>query len=123
MSTISHFNIPAYDIERAKKFYNEVFDWKITRDPGPIEYYMIETTTENGEVGLGGGMAKKEGPDETITPFIDVPSIDECLKKIEGLGGKVISPKMAIPNTGYVAVCTDSESNAIGLWETDENAR
>ncbi|MDY6965131.1 MAG: VOC family protein [Halobacteriota archaeon] len=122
MPTISHFNIPADDIERAKRFYTEVFDWKITRDPGPMEYYMIETSTPDGEIGLGGGMAKKDDPSQAITPFIDVPSIDDCIKKIEELGGKLVSPKMAVPNTGYVAVCLDTENNAIGLWETDEDA-
>ena len=122
MPTISHFNIPVDNIERAKKFYTEVFDWKITKDPGPMEYYMIETKNQDGEVGLGGGMSKKDYPTQTITPFIDVPSIDDCIKKIEDLGGKMISPKMAVPKTGYVAVCIDTENNAIGLWETNENA-
>jgi predicted enzyme related to lactoylglutathione lyase len=28
MPTITHFMVPADDMERAKKFYVELFDWK-----------------------------------------------------------------------------------------------
>ncbi|MBU0635584.1 VOC family protein, partial [Candidatus Micrarchaeota archaeon] len=41
MPTITHFMVPAEDIERAKKFYAEIFGWRIERLPGPMEYYQI----------------------------------------------------------------------------------
>ncbi len=31
MPTIVHFEIPSDDIERSKKFYNELFGWKIEK--------------------------------------------------------------------------------------------
>ncbi len=123
MPTITHFLIPAEDTERAKKFYTELFGWKIEKLPGPMEYYEISTTTQDGEVGLGGGMAKKENPGETITDYIDVPSVDECIVKVEKFGGRVVLPKTAVPGFGYVAMCLDTENNTFGLWETDENAK
>jgi len=43
--TIVHFDIPAEDIEKMKKFYSELFGWRIYRDAGPVEYWMIETVT------------------------------------------------------------------------------
>ena len=54
MPTICHFTIPVEDIGRAKKFYTELFGWKIERSQGPIEYYGIETMSLDGEEGLGG---------------------------------------------------------------------
>ena len=62
MPTIVHFDISADSPERAKKFYEELFDWKIERVPGPLSYYLIGTTDLNGEIGIGGGMAKREKP-------------------------------------------------------------
>lgn len=123
MPTITHFMVPAEDIERAKKFYSELFDWKIEKLPGPIEYYQIETKSESGEKGIGGGMVKRENPSQAITNYIDVPSIDEYIAKVEKLGGKVVVPKMAVPGEGYTAVCLDTENNTFGLWETDKNAK
>ena len=114
--------IPVDEIERAKNFYTELFGWKIERAPGPIEYYGISTATADGEKGLGGGMAKREKPNQTITNYVDVSSIDECLAKVEGLGGKTVLPKTPVPGIGYTAVCLDTENNAFGLWECDESA-
>ena len=71
MPTIVHFEIPADDIERAKKFYNELFGWKIEKWSGTednssqltsvatgqtIEYWMMTTTDDNGNKALSGGM-------------------------------------------------------------------
>ncbi|RZN69560.1 MAG: VOC family protein [Candidatus Methanolliviera hydrocarbonicum] len=119
MPTITHFMVPAEDTERAKKFYTELFGWKVEKLPGPMEYYEISTITSDGEEGLGGGMAKRESPGETITNYIDVPSVDEYIAKVEKLGGKVVLPKTAVPGIGYVAVCLDTEKNTFGLWGHD----
>ena len=121
--SIIHFDIPADNPERAKNFYSEIFGWKIEKLPGPLEYYMIETTYLNGEQGIGGGMAKREMPDQRITNFIEVPSVDEYIVKIEKLGGKVVEPKTVLPEWGYLAVCLDTENNLFGIWEENENAK
>ena len=123
MPTIVHFDISADDMGRARKFYSELFDWRFEKLPGPVDYALIVTRTLSGEEGLGGGMGKREHPDERITNFIGVPSIDEYTKKAEELGGRVVQPKTAVPNTGYLAVCLDTENNAFGLWEDNKNAR
>ena len=34
MPTIVHFEIPSDDIERSKKFYTDLFGWKIEKWPG-----------------------------------------------------------------------------------------
>ena len=38
-----HFEIPAESVEKMKKFYTDLFGWKIEKSPGPIEYWLIET--------------------------------------------------------------------------------
>jgi hypothetical protein len=123
MPTITHFDIPADDVKRAKRFYQDLFGWKIEKLPGPMEYYQISTTNEKGEQGIGGGMAKRENPSDRITNYVDVPSVDKYLVKLKQLGGKILLPKTPIPGFGYLAVCLDTENNTFGLWETDKNAQ
>jgi hypothetical protein len=36
LPTIVHFEIPADDVERSKKFYNDLFGWKIEKWPGKL---------------------------------------------------------------------------------------
>ena len=123
MPTITHFMVSAKDMERAKKFYTELFGWKIEKIPGPMDYYEIETTDEDGKKGLDGGLGKRENPPDAIVNYIDVSSIDEYTAKVEKLGGKIVMPKTAVPGIGYAAVCIDTENNTFGLWECDEDAR
>jgi predicted enzyme related to lactoylglutathione lyase len=134
MPTIVHFEIPADDVERSRKFYTDLFGWKIEKWPGTdsgdggyssnMEYLMITTTDEKGNKALiGGGMTKRQKPHEQITNFIDVKSVDEYSSKIEKLGGKVVVPKMAVPGMGYFAVCHDTENNSFGIWESNESAK
>ena len=128
MPTIVYFQIPSDDIERSKKFYNQLFGWQIDKSseantPKGMENWSVTTTDHNGKEALGGGMSKRQMPQQQITNFIDVKSVDEYSSKVERLGGKVISPKMAVPGMGYMAVCTDTENNGFGIFEKDQTAK
>ena len=127
MPTIVHFEIPADDVERSKKFYTDLFGWKIEKWPGSTvddkEYWMITTTDEKGNKALGGGMMKRQMSRHQNTNFIDVESVDEYSSKVQQLGGKVVVPKMSVPGMGYLAYCLDTENNSFGIWETNESAK
>ncbi|NQS97125.1 MAG: VOC family protein [candidate division Zixibacteria bacterium] len=120
MPTICHFEIPFDEVGRAQKFYTELFGWKIEKDPN-MDYWVIDT----GDPGKGvcGGMMKRQVPEQQILNYIDVPSVEESLAKVEELGGKTVMAKTPVPGMGWFGVCLDTENNAFGLWETDEKAK
>ena len=73
MPTIVHFEIPADDVERARKFYSALFGWKIEKidvrkDGDTMDYWMISTSSEEGgdsnkkSSALGGGLIKRQDP-------------------------------------------------------------
>jgi len=119
MPTVVHFEIPANDIQRAKSFYSTLFGWDIKEIPG-MDYWMITTC---GEKTVDGGMMKRQNPQQTITNYIDVPSVEKYAAVVEKLGGKVILPKTAVPEMGYFAICLDTENNAFGIWEENKNVK
>ena len=136
MPTIVHFEIPADDVERAKKFYNDLFGWKMEKWPGTddgkesssstsnMEYWIISTTDDKGnKADISGGMMKRQEQHQHITNFIDVNSVDEYSSRIEKLGGKVVVSKMAVPGMGYFAVYHDTENNSFGIWESNDSAK
>ncbi len=123
MATIVHFDISADNPGRAKKFYEAIFGWKIGPIAGFENYYEIETADLSGIKGIGGGITKRENPQQTcITNFIGVLSIDETIAKLTSLGGKVIQAKQTVPGYGFLAVCTDTENNLFGLFQEEKNA-
>ncbi len=126
MPTIVHFEVPADDVERSRKFYSDLFGWKFEKWPGMesgMEYWIINTTDNEGGKAVGGGMMKRQNPQQGITNFIDVTSVDEYSAKVQSLGGKIVAPKQAVPTMGFFAVCLDTENNTFGIWETNQNAK
>ncbi|HOT93641.1 MAG TPA: VOC family protein [Methanoregulaceae archaeon] len=122
MPTIVHFDLPADDIGRAQSFYASLFGWTFERYAGPIEYYAIGTTNDDGTPGIGGGMGPRGAPGQQMMNYIGVPSVADYLARVEGLGGAVLLPRTTIPSIGYLAVCRDTEGNAFGLFEEDPGA-
>ena len=123
MPTIVHFDIGSEDPERARRFYEALFGWRMESPPGMNDYYLIETRDSDGNPGVGGGLGKRGDPGQRITSYIGVSSIDEYVAKVEQLGGKVVMPRMAVPGWGYLAICFDTEDNMFGLWQEDRSAK
>jgi hypothetical protein len=116
--SICHFEIPVDELERAKKFYQDIFGWQIT-DTGQQGYHLIQT----GEGELGGGMMKRVVPEQRPVLYILVGSVDEYSKKIEQAGGIIVVPKMAVPTMGYFAQAFDTEGNVFAIWENNPQAQ
>ena len=122
MSAIVHFDVPAEDPERAKKFYAALFGWKYDLNK-EYQYNLITTENLDGTPGVGGGLGKRMDPSQHITNYFGVPSIEAAMKKVKNLGGKVLTDKMAVHGMGYLANCIDTEGNVFGLWEEDAKAK
>ena len=121
--TIVHFEIPADDVEKLRKFYSQLFGWKIEKMPGPVEYWGIQTVPvdEKGmpiRPGVNGGMMKKQNPEHKPVNYILVESVDEYVKKIESLDGKIVVPKMEVPGIGWWALALDPEGNQFAILQT-----
>ncbi len=124
MDKVMHFHIPVDDMARAKKFYEDIFGWEIKEYE--TDFNLVTTTPTDKEGmpiepgGINGGLYKRESPEQTQSVVINVPSIDDYLRKIEEAGGKVIEEKMAVEDFGFYAMISDTERNMIGLWEDVE---
>ncbi len=123
MDQVVHFHLPVNDMERAHKFYSDIFGWKITKIPKHPQYQMVETV-ETGEDdiplepgAINGSLYGRESPEDYPEITIEVSSIDTYLKKIQKSGGKTVTPKTAIGDMGSYAEFTDPEGNVMGLWE------
>ena len=118
-----HFEIPADDVEKLRKFYSSLFGWKIERIPGPMEYWGIATVPVNDKgmperPGVNGGMMKRQNPEHKPVNYIAVESVDEYVKKIEALGGRIIVPKMEVPGIGWWALALDPEGNQFAILQS-----
>ncbi|MEP7365261.1 MAG: VOC family protein [Acidobacteriota bacterium] len=112
-----HFEIPADDVKRAKKFYEKALGWKIS-DPWKMNYFFV-VTKEGKEEGINGGLMPRKMPGQPFMNYIAVPSIDAAMKKVVKAGGTVAMPKTEIgSNMGWVAAFQDTEGNLMGFHES-----
>jgi uncharacterized protein len=110
---ITHLEIPVEDFDRAKAFYSTVFGWQIDDTEGFDDYPTWQAPN-----GVSGGALSKRGEGFTQPrSIVEVDSIDESLRQVEELGGKVTVPKESITPTSWWAVFSDPEGNSIGLFE------
>jgi predicted enzyme related to lactoylglutathione lyase len=121
---VGHFEIPADNTERARKFYSETFGWKMNQMPD-MDYTMVSTGAVDDEGMpkepgfIGGGIGKRGGPLEHPVVTIIVDDVSAAEKKIEKNGGKIIQRKQKVGDgsMGWVAYFKDSEGNVVGLYE------
>jgi len=119
---VVHFEINTDDPLRAKKFYEDVFNWKIEKWEGPMEYWTIDAGDED-EEGISGGLQKREQPEDQIFNYIKVSSVDKFSKKIEESGGTLESPKITVPGVGDFYMFKDTEGNKLGIMQEDDSAK
>ena len=103
----TYFDFTVKDLDKAKSFFEHVFDWRLEKFAGmPYDYYRIQAGAED-EPGIDGGIgAIADTPTAAGKPLtqvtIPVPSVDVCIARVEEAGGKVIEPKMPIPGSRMV---------------------
>ena len=124
MNTVGYFEIQANDLNRAIKFYSEVFDWKFIKDPNiPVDYWRIEGA------GLFGGLLPRPAPvppapagTNAFVNSIQVDNFDVMAKKILDRGGIVALEKFAVPGKCWQGYFQDTEGNTFGLFQVDAEA-
>jgi hypothetical protein len=125
---VVHFEVQADDVDRAKKFYEKTFGWKIEQmmkadDKGGMDYWGL-TTGPKGTPGINGGLYKRPS-DEKIYTYdctITVSDIDKAIADVKKNGGQIRSEKTGkekdeIPGVGWFAGAIDTEGNKFGLMQ------
>lgn len=123
MQKVVHFEIPVKDMAKAKKFYGGIFNWQLNELP-EANYTLVNTVAvdenqmpkESGAI--NGGLTMQSDDIKSTVVVIDVPNVDEYVKKVESAGGKLVKPKVKVFEMGYVAYVKDPDGNVIGIWET-----
>jgi predicted enzyme related to lactoylglutathione lyase len=125
-NNLRSFGITADDVERARRFYERVFEWRF--EPwGPPEFYLIHTGTAE-DPGVQGLLHKRREPVSGVgmTGFectIGVENVDRIIGLVEECGGTIEMPKFHIPTVGTGFYFRDTEGNFVGAMEYEKGLR
>jgi uncharacterized protein len=113
---VVHVEIPAADVPTASKFYQDLLGWKM-QHAAEFDYTMWEDGS-----GYGGGFNKvsDQNPIGQVLVYIDSDDIEADLKRVEELGGSVVTPKTEIPETGWFGVFKDPTGNVLALYTSQD---
>jgi len=119
-NVVGWFEIPVADMERAIKFYESVFDFKIQRENlGKLDMAWFPFADVPGAPGslVYNKNFYKPSADGVLIYFTSQSGdLNNELIKVEPAGGKVLMQKKLIAeDIGYMALFTDSEGNRIAL--------
>ena len=115
---VGWFEIPVSDMDRAKAFYEAVFNVQIAvQDFGGI--LMGWFPFVEGKEGAAGTLIKQESyipsQEGTLVYFMS-DDVQNELDRVEQAGGKIYQPKTEIsPEHGFMGVFIDTEGNRVAL--------
>jgi len=118
---VGWFEIPVTNMERAIKFYENLFGVQLHRESiGGLDMAWFPGDMEG--PGASGSLVYKPdtfkpSSEGTLVYFnSQYGDVSRELAKVKDLGGKVVTPKTLITDDiGYYAICTDTEGNRIAL--------
>lgn len=113
--SITWFDIPVADLERATAFYRGVTQMHIDHYGGDVPVAVFG----HGPGDVAGCLFTGENAQPSDHgPLLYFPvegRLQDAADAVEGLGGKVLEPPHGIPPHGHRAVILDSEGNRIAL--------
>jgi len=120
---VGWFEIPVTDMDRAMKFYETVFNIKLSRNQmGPLDMAWFPWVEDLNAPGAGGSLVHhadfyKPSSEGTLVYLMSqTDDLSDELSRIESAGGKIMVPKTQIsPDHGYMCVFFDSEGNRVAI--------
>lgn len=117
---VGWFEIYVEDMDRAKGFYQTVFNTTLEKIGGEammdIDMWGFPSSME--QYGAAGALSKMEGVAPGGNSTLVYFSCQDCeveQGRVEGAGGKVVHPKFSIGEHGFISMVSDTEGNMIGL--------
>ncbi len=116
-NSINWFEIPVLNYERAEKFYNTIFGVQLQRtEMGAylMGFFPADQQSVSGSICKGEGYVPSDTG--TLVYLNGGDDLNHVLNKVDGAGGKVLTPKTKITDEiGYFATFRDPEGNKIAL--------
>lgn len=108
-----HVELMTGDLDKAKEFYQTLFDWKLQEVPG-MDYTIIQVGD-----GTGGGMMKSLSPDmpSAWLAYVLVDDVVASTEKARSLGATIVKTVTEVPGMGSFSVMVDPTGAALAMWQ------
>jgi len=121
MGRVVHFEIHASDLDRAERFYRDVFDWDVQRFDGPIDYRLLNTGPQS-QTGIDGALVERrvDGDGDAVIAYVCTIEVDDIAateQKVKESGGEQVVDRQEIGEVGQLSYFKDTEGNIFGALQ------
>ena len=111
---LCQIEIPVEDMERAKNFYQKVFEWEAI--PAEIYGMTIMMVPEGCPYGISLVETKRIKPTKSIILYFAHPQPETLTERAVKSGGKVLFGPKKVRGYGEIFQIEDCEGNPLGLF-------
>ena len=108
---VIHAEIRSADPDATRKFFGDLFGWKVASEGAFPGYTFIDTGVEGGTYVA---ISPRQGADDEVLFFVGVEDVAATLTKAEELGGTIIQPAQEVPGTSF-GVFADAQGHKVGV--------
>jgi hypothetical protein len=118
------YELMTTDTKAAIAFYTEVVGWRTQAfDPSHPDAYTMWVTSQGpmGGVVTLPEQVKQMGAPPHWMAHVEVANVDESVKLVTSLGGKVYVPPQDVPKVGRFSVIADPQGGSISLYTPSDS--
>ena len=108
---VIHAEIRSADPDATRKFFGDLFGWKVASEGAFPGYTFIDTGVEGGTFVA---ISPRQSAEDEVLFFVGVEDVDATLAKAEELGGTITQPAQQVPGTSF-GVFADAQGHKVGV--------
>jgi predicted enzyme related to lactoylglutathione lyase len=123
---VVHFEIHASDMDRAERFYTEVFGWTAQRAEAGERDYRLLFTGPDRTPGINGALIERQGgapaPGDAVSAFVCTVAVEDLEATRQGIaerGGAQVVDVREVRGVGRLAYFRDPDGNVLGAIQPD----
>ena len=108
---VIHAEIRSADPDATRKFFGDLFGWKVASEGAFPGYTFIDTGVEGG---IYVAISPRQSAEDEVLFFVGVEDVAATLTRAEELGGTIIQPVQQVPGTSF-GVFADAQGHKVGV--------
>jgi predicted enzyme related to lactoylglutathione lyase len=111
---VVHAEIRSQDPDATRRFFADLFGWKIASEGAFPGYTFIDTGAQGGTFVA---ISPRQSTEDEVLFFVAVEDVEATLARAEQLGGSIVQPAQYVPGTSF-GVFADAQGHKVGVAST-----
>ncbi len=108
---VVHAEIRSQDPDATRRFFADLFGWKVASEGAFPGYTFIDTGVEGGTFVA---ISPRQSAEDEVLFFVAVEDVEAMLARAEELGGSIVQPAQHVPGTSF-GVFADVQGHKVGV--------